>query len=369
MYRFLIYISYSYALPIGRPLEDEIIKRGYEVKWFADEEEGRKGLNIKSIVIENIEGAIKFDPHIVLTISDIVADFIPGLKVQIFHGFLTKKRMDRNKLFDHFRIRGFFDLYCTQGPSTTSVFKKLANKYGSFEVAETGWSKVDPLFPLEEIPAKNKPVILISSTFTVKVSMAYNDSVFNEIKRLSNTGKYDFLMVLHPKINIETRKKWKSLGNENFTFYDTTDLVPLFKKSDIMFSDNTSAIQEFLLQAKPVVVFDHTVNHDYLIHVHEVQNIEAALDFALKYPEELILRIKEFIIGLHPYFDGKSSARVIDTCISQLHKDKSHLKNKPLNLVRKLKIRKRLHYFTTKTYSRPYTLKKADIIGDRFQNQ
>ncbi|SDB20596.1 CDP-Glycerol:Poly(glycerophosphate) glycerophosphotransferase [Flavobacteriaceae bacterium MAR_2010_188] len=362
MYRFLIYISYSYALPIGQPLVDEITSRGYEVKWFADEDEGRKGLLTKPNVLNTVEEVLKYNPHIVLTISDIVADFIPGLKVQIFHGFLTKKRMDRNQLFDHFRIRGFFDLYCTQGPSTTSVFKKLADKYGSFEVAETGWSKVDPLFPLEKIPPKNKPVILISSTFTVKVSMAYNDSVFNEIKRLSNTGKYDFLMVLHPKIYIETREKWKSLNNENFNFYDTTDLVPLFKKSDIMFSDNTSAIQEFLLQAKPVVVFNHTVNNDYLIHVHESQNIENAFKTALEYPENVISKTKEFISNLHPYFDGKSSKRVIDASIAQLHKDKSHLKNKPLNLIRKFKIRKRLKFFTTNTYDKPLTLKKEEII-------
>lgn len=192
--------------------------------------------------------------------------------------------------------------------------------------------------------------------------MAYNDSVFNEIKRLSNTGKYDFLMVLHPKIYIETREKWKSLNNENFNFYDTTDLVPLFKKSDIMFSDNTSAIQEFLLQAKPVVVFNHTVNNDYLIHVHESQNIENAFKTALEYPENVISKTKEFISNLHPYFDGKSSKRVIDASIAQLHKDKSHLKNKPLNLIRKFKIRKRLKFFTTNTYDKPLTLKKEEII-------
>ena len=38
-YKFLIYISYSYAFPIGEPLEKEIQKRGYEIKWFADVEE------------------------------------------------------------------------------------------------------------------------------------------------------------------------------------------------------------------------------------------------------------------------------------------------------------------------------------------
>ena len=35
-YRFLIYISHTYALPIGLPLQEEIRKRNYEVKWFTD---------------------------------------------------------------------------------------------------------------------------------------------------------------------------------------------------------------------------------------------------------------------------------------------------------------------------------------------
>mgnify|MGYP000636662424 CR=1 FL=1 len=65
-------------------------------------------------------------------------------------------------------------------------------------------------------------------------------------------------------------EKWKQLDGPNFTFYDTTDLIPLFKKSDIMFADTTSAIQEFLLQKKPVVTFKHTLKHDYLIQINHV---------------------------------------------------------------------------------------------------
>ena len=47
-YKFLIYISYSYALPIGMPLEKEIIKRGWEIQWFADLEDGKKALKHKT---------------------------------------------------------------------------------------------------------------------------------------------------------------------------------------------------------------------------------------------------------------------------------------------------------------------------------
>ena len=66
-----------------------------------------------------------------------------NLRVQVFHGFNVRKRSD-NK--GHFRVRGFFDLYCTQGPDTTLPFKVLEKKFGYFKVVETGWPKMDPMF-------------------------------------------------------------------------------------------------------------------------------------------------------------------------------------------------------------------------------
>jgi len=352
-YKFLIYISYSYAIPIGNPLEKEIKKRGYTVHWFSDLKDGTKALQHKNNTFNNIEDVIDYNPDIILTATDSVPDFLRGLKVQIFHGFNAEKRTFKK---DHFRIRGLFDLYCTQGPSTTSVFKSIAEKRKHFEVIETGWSKVDPLFPISKNPKKNIPTIFIASTFTERLSLAHNDDVFNEIKKLTNTGDYNFLMVLHPKIPLDIVNKWKSLNNENFRFYDTTDLIPLFKKADIMFADTTSAIQEFGLQKKPIITFNHYKPKPYLINITEASQIKSAFDNTLLNPNEIIKELVSFNNNLHPYFDGKSSVRVIDACISFLHKDKRYLKSKPINLVRKYKIRKRLGYFTFKSFNRHFTL-------------
>ncbi|WP_299395479.1 CDP-glycerol glycerophosphotransferase family protein [uncultured Gelidibacter sp.] len=363
-YKFLIYISYSYALPIGAPLEQEILRTGNTVKWFSDTDNGKEGLRDNPNLLNTIQEVVAYKPDIVLVASDDVPDFITGLKVQVFHGFFAKKRPLRNGKFYHFRIRGTYDLYCTQGPSTTSEFKRLAEKLKYFEVIETGWSKVDPMFPLEEkknlseISTSTLPTIMIASTFTERLSLAYDDSVFNEIKRLSNTNAYKFIMVLHPKLPAHIVKKWQSLTNENFTFFNTTDLTPLFFKADILFADTTSAIQEFVLQKKPVVTFKHKVHEDFLIDVDTVNAIESAFKNALNPSKELMDKIEAYILNLHPYFDGKSSQRVIEACIKFLHQDKSHLKRKPLNLLRKYKIRKRLGYFTLKSYNKPYHLEK-----------
>ena len=358
-YKFLIYISYSYALPIGNPLEKEILKRGYTVKWFADIEDGKKAIQEKDNALSTIKDVLDYKPDIVLTATNMVPDFITGLKVQVFHGFLARKRPSKKHIFSEFRIRGFFDLYCTQGPSTTSIFKQLEEKHKHFKVIETGWSKVDPLFPItKKTDNSNIPTVLIASTFTERLSLAFNNEVFDEIKRLSNTNRYRFKMVLHPKIPKVIVDKWKTLENKNFSYYDTTDLIPIFQTSDILFADTTSAIQEFLLQKKPVVTFNHTFKHNYLIDVNESINIEKAFIEALNPTEKLLKNIQVFIKDLHPYFDGKSSMRIIDTTIAFLHDDKSYLKRKPFNIIRKYKIRKQLNYYTLKSYNKPPTIAK-----------
>ncbi|WP_142783278.1 CDP-glycerol glycerophosphotransferase [Changchengzhania lutea] len=355
-YKFLIYISYSYALPIGNPLESEIKRRGYTVKWFSDLEDGKKAISLKDNVIDNITDLMGYQPDVVLAATDDVPDFITGIKVQIFHGFLTYKRPERKHGEAHFRIRGFFDLYCTQGPSSTKGFLKQQKKYPHFEVIETGWSKVDPLFPIVNKEKGN--TIMIASTFTERLSLAYNDDVYKEIESLSAAGIFNFIMVLHPKLPEHIISKWRSINNAHFKFYDTTNLIPLFKKADIMFADTTSAIQEFLLQIKPVVTFNHTLDHEYLIDVNNATDLENKFSEALKYPKSLLASIKEFVNELHPYNDGNSSQRIIDATIGFLHKDKTYLKSKPLNLIRKYKIRKRLKHFILKSYNQAYTKPK-----------
>lgn len=352
-YRFLIYISYTYAFPIGEPLEEEIKKRGYQVKWFADEPETKKKFSKDKLVVDDIHQAIDYNPHIILSITNSIADFLPGLKVQVFHGIAPSKR---NFKKGHFRIRGFFDLYSTQGPFTTQPFKELQKKYRHFEVVETGWPKLDPLFPLEEIP-REKPSILISSTFSKKLSLAYNDDVIEEIKRISKKGNWNFKVVLHPKIPQERVQKFIDIQGKNLTYYDTTDLIPLFRESDVLFADSTSVVTEFLLQEKPVVTFRNSQPGKHLLNITQVEKIESAIEKALDPDVNLLEEIQEFNKNMHPYKDGKSSARLIDASIKFLHADKSHLKPKPLNIIRKLKVRKNLNFYPLKTYRKPPTIK------------
>ena len=75
----------------------------------------------------------------------------------------------------------------------------------------------------------------------------------------------------------------------------------------------------------------------------QANKIEEALDLALSKPTEIMKALEKFVQLTHPYNDGKSSARVIDACLDFLKNNK--VKRKPLNLIRKYKIRKKLGYF------------------------
>jgi len=355
-YRFLIYISYSYAFPIGEPLELEILRRGYDVKWFADVAETKAKFSEEKQVLNNIKDAIDYHPHIVLSITNSIADFLPGLKVQIFHGFPTSKR---NTKKGHFRIRGFFDLYCTHGPSTTKPFLELKKEHQYFEVRETGWPKLDTLFPIWDEP-RNKPCILVASTFTKRLSLAYNDDLLKEISRLSKLGKWEFKIVLHPKLAQERIEKFKEIQNSNLTYYETTNLIPLFREADILLADSTSVITEFLLQEKPVITFRNSKPGPQFINFTEVEDLEASLSEGLDPQTKLLENIQDFNKDVHPYKDGLSSKRIIDACLEFLYADKKDLKPKPLNLIRKFQERKKLGYYPLKTYRRPPTLHNED---------
>lgn len=144
--RYILYVTDYYAYSILFPLEAEIVRRGDDAAWFVEERCPSEPVASRKL-LRSIEEAQKYDPLAVFAPGNYIPDFFNGVKVSLFHGYPINKRAERKD--DHFAIRGWFDIYCTQGPSSTGPFRRIEAADGTFRVYETGWTKADTYFSEE----------------------------------------------------------------------------------------------------------------------------------------------------------------------------------------------------------------------------
>lgn len=335
--RVLLYGSERYALAILRPLQAAARARGIETAWFFDGP-GAADLAADERLLD-VAGVRAWRPDAVLTPGNHLPHFFPGAKVEVFHGFDAGKPR-------HIYIRGFFDLYCTTGPDDTAQFRALAERLGHFAVAETGWPKLDPFFtaiagPLPAV--RTPPVILYHSTFSPSWSAA--EILHDEVARLSRSGEWRWIVTFHPKMAAATVAKYRALENEHLRIATDDNILELFPQVDMMCSDTSSALSEFLLTGKPVVTFRNRRPGPQLLDIQEVAEFEPAIRRALARPPALMQAIHDFSQRLHPMRDGRSSERVLDAVEAFLAGGGRNRKPKPRNLWRKLKLRRRIGYW------------------------
>ncbi|RYY76545.1 MAG: CDP-glycerol glycerophosphotransferase family protein [Gammaproteobacteria bacterium] len=335
---YLFFGTERYTLGIMRPIEAAIKARGGNVAWFFGGP-GAEDLSSEDHLLKTVHEVKQWNPVAVITPNNTVPHFFPGVKVQTFHGFDAGKPR-------HIYIRGFFDLYCTTGPSDTRAFNKLAEKMQHFSVVETGWPKLDYFFRTLEKdipPVKNPPVILYHSTFSPSWSAA--EILYDEVKRLSRSGELKWIVTLHPKMNSDTIAKYQQLQNEHLRFATNDNILELFPQADMMCSDTSSALSEFLLTRKPVVTFKNRRPGPQLIDIQEISQFQPAIEKALSRPPELMRAIENFANEIHPFRDGHSSERILDAIDNFIAQGGKNPRKKPLNLWRKLKLRKTLGYW------------------------
>lgn len=338
--RYLFYISQNYSFAILRPIQAAILRRGGIVKWFIKGDE----VNTSYFAVDedwfnNIYQAIDYNPDVVFVPGNLVPKFIPGLKVGVFHGFNAEKRSDAK---GHFNIRGWFDMYCTQGPNTTAPFKALAHKHQFFTVKETGWPAVDNLF--KYTPVKNeKPVVLLCSTFSKKLSCAPH--LFEQVNQLSRNGKWQWIVQFHPKMDVKVVEQYKSIQHQDLQFVETDNVLPLLQKADVMVCDTSSVLLMFLLLSKPVVTFKNSNPKPYLINFEQPELLAQMISHALTKPKQLMDNIEDFQRQTHPYKDGLSAERVLNAVEERLTGSEQPKKRKPLNIFKSLAMRWELNYW------------------------
>jgi len=336
---YLLYGSERYALAILRPLQTAIRARGDEAAWFFDGP-GSEELRSDERLLRTTAEVRAFAPIAVLTSSNAVPHFFPGVKTEVFHGFDAGKPR-------HIYVRGFFDLYCTTGPRDTEAFEAKARELGHFSVHQTGWPKLDPFMRGHAAdtpaPVREPPVILYHSTFSPSWSAA--NILYRTIRELSRSGRWKWIATLHPKSDADTVARYCALAGKHLRYSDEDNILDLFSQVDLMISDTSSALNEFLLTNKPVVTFKNHRPGPQLIDITAPEQLLPAIEHALSRPPELMREIRAYADSIHPYRDGRSSERVLEAVDAFLAAGARNAKPKPRNWWRKLKIRQRIGYW------------------------
>ncbi len=342
LYKYLFFVTKPYSFSILEPIQKFINKNHCgKVCWFTGST--AKDYPVPGKKLLTSSDVINFNPDAVIVPGNIVPDFWPGLKVQIFHGL-----DDEPKGF--YRITGFFDLYCTFGPNTTDGFNRLAKQHGHFFVRETGWAKLDPLFSqfsnkeninqqmMEKLNlSTKKPIILYAPTFPPKYTSAPDLlPAFSKLKE----APYQILLKFHTLLDEKIQQQYCELSNQNVTIINDVNILPYLQIADVLITDTSSVAYEYLVLNKPIITYKAIARKDKGININSKDDLHGAIERSLINPDEFMNNRLQYLDEIHPYTDGLSASRVIEEINnilgSGIHKT---LKTKPKNFIRKWQIR------------------------------
>lgn len=314
--RIVLFCENKYAVDILYPIQIAAIKEGgNKVLWYVHKKKIPEfPLNGEVEWTHNMQAVYDFSPEAIFVPGNIVPYYLPGVKIQVFHGYAAEKK-------DHWVIRRYFDAYFTQGPFFTKQFKKLAKKYKDFEVLETGWPRQDwvkeNLHTFDDEKKKfleqsgRKYLVLYAPTFSPSLTSLPD----MKAGLLSLVENRDVLVIvkLHPLTRQEWVDEYKELAsiNENIIWVDDFSVAKYQLMSDVMISDTSSTIYEFLLQDKPVITYRAVAKDIYWKNIDDVSDVCEAFDEVLQDRESFRLR-RWVIDNYDPYLDGKVAHRMLE---------------------------------------------------------
>jgi CDP-glycerol glycerophosphotransferase (TagB/SpsB family) len=331
-----------YAFGILQPLNKELLARGYEVLWYTHPEIAA-GFPFKeqSRFTASIKEVYDFKSDAIFIPGNEVPYYLRGVKVQMFHGLAGEKR-------GHFRIRNYFDLYLTQGPYFTKGFQKLTRKRKDIEVKETGWCKLDSLFQHHEIygaernellrKSGKKHLVLYAPTFSPSLTSTIDAK--HSIFELADREDVFLLIKFHDLMNKQVKAEYESEAakRSNVAVVEDPNILKVMIMADLMISDTSSVVYEFILLNKPVVTINsqsENINWCNILHTKELQT---AVMKELNHDNFRKNRM-ETIGAYHPYTDGKSSIRMVDAVEDYIRRNGVPERRK-VNLYRRFKINK-----------------------------
>lgn len=334
--RYLFYLSKSYSIAIIQPLARLLENEGRDFALYVSERvKSRLPQEMsRRKVFTSLREATIYHPHYVIVPGNFVDYRIPGVKVQVFHGLGVEKEA-------HFKNRHFFDVYLTSGPYVTQRFMVMRQKNPYFEVIETGWLKMDAIlsFSTENIRAQlgipeGKKVILYAPTFSR--TMQSSAELARVIPKIIKEDEF-WLFKFHTLMPRELIAPFKELKPQNCAIFEQQDISICLHASDLMISDTSSVVYEFIALGKPVITYKSIAREDKAYDIRQPEKLRSAIDYCITRPEELMQRQAGAIAEVNPYLDGTIARRTLQALDSLDPASFPH-KGKPLNLFRKAQI-------------------------------
>ena len=310
----ILFCMNPYSFGILEPVMQVLKEKNYEFIWFVRTAILEKFPYQDQRFTSKIEDLVHFNSDAIFVPGNEVPHYLRGVKTQVFHGLAGEKK-------GHFRIRNYFDLYLTQGPYFTRWFSKAANKHKDFSVVETGWPKLDiygkelhkydpdKLSLLKKYSAKK--IILYAPTFSPSLTSAPH--LLSQIEELALEKEYLIVIKFHDLMakNLIDSYKKLSMSFENLLFIEERNIIKYLLIADLMISDTSSVVYEFLLLDKPVITFKNNslaMNWDNLLSFNGL--VKSVVRNLLEDPfkEQRLKVLKEY----HPYTDGNSAKRMVE---------------------------------------------------------
>lgn len=340
--RILLFCENRYAIDILNPLQEYVTDNNlpHEVMWYIHKPKINTFEYASKVRWTNsIQEAYDFSPEAVFVPGNIVPYYLPGVKIQVFHGYAAEKK-------DHWIIRRYFDTYFTQGPYFTSHFKALSEEYGDFEVVETGWPKQDWIKRnLHTYDAERqrlldstgrKSIILYAPTFSPKLTSLPLEGMKERLGELAEHNDALVVMKFHPL----TRKEWAdeyrawAESKDNVIFVNQGENITKYQlMSDVLISDTSSTVYEFLLLSRPVITVRTIAKDIYWENTATPDGLEEAYRRAMNDPEA-IARRQWIVDNYDPYLDGHVCERMLNAAADYIRRHGVPSKRR-LNLWRK----------------------------------
>jgi len=259
----IFYVSYPYYFPHFLPISKELIKRGHKVHFVLSQKQNSSLM--EQIAKENdLEYSFSEDQLFKLESKFIFfanpyekAKELKAKTIFLEHGIGTKST-------GFYHIVEYIDIYLVEGSYKYERLKELYPQHES-KLKMVGFSKFDPIKNMDSQTKdnlyrkynldKNRKTILYAPTFFPSSIEKMSDDFPNDFKEYNILVKAHYLTYERKQYKKQRDKLtyWSSF--ENCTIVDVTeyDLVPFYAISDVMISDESSAMFEFASLNKPVI--------------------------------------------------------------------------------------------------------------------